>query len=85
MSDQPKIIPPPNCAGCGQYHGSETALVLCLTAQIHALRAGPAHAEFRRLQAFEARFVQLKREYDALQMTKGGTAEARKYAGKRIG
>lgn len=79
----PPDVPPPNCAGCGAYHGSETQLVFCLTARIRTLETGPPWVEFQRLRRFEARFIEIKRAHDALAMTPGGVAESRRLAGKR--
>lgn len=71
----------PNCAGCRGYHGSETVLIACLTRRILQLETG---AEFQRLQRFEARILAIKAESDKIPFTKGGTAEARKLADKKL-
>ena len=73
----------PNCAGCNGYHGSETFRVLCLTRRVRTLEAGPDLAEFARLQRLEARLMTIKADHDRRPMTKGGTAESRRFAGRR--
>ena len=70
-----------NCAGCRGYHGSESLLIACLTRRILQLETG---AEFQRLQRFEARILAIKAESDKIPFTKGGTAEARKLADKKL-
>jgi hypothetical protein len=70
-----------NCAGCRGYHGSESILIACLTRRILQLETG---AEFQRLQRFKATILKIKAESDKIPFTKGGAAEARKLADKKL-
>jgi hypothetical protein len=70
----------PNCAGCKGYHGSENALIRCLTA---AVLRHESNQELQELRRFKQQFLVIKAQHDFYPMTTGGVAAERRAAGKK--